>query len=182
MFERIMGIVTLKPPTYKAVADDENLTQEAMMIVIVVAVLNGLVGGVVGQMVAGGSIVTGLLRAVVTVVFGLITWYVAAFLLAAVAKAFGGKTTTNEMLRVTGYVYVFNLVGLLTVLGLITPALLCLTGIVGFVALILSFIGYVIGIREAAEFSTGNAVITALIVAAVSFVINLVAGVVANLF
>jgi hypothetical protein len=40
----------------------------------------------------------------------------------------------------------------------------------------------VIGIREAAEFSTGNAVITALIVAAVSFVINLVAGVVSNIF
>jgi len=182
MFERIMGIVSLKPPTYKAVAHDESLTQEAMMIVIVVAVLNGLVGGFVGQMVAGGSMVSGLLRAMVAIIFGLITWYVSAFLLAAVAKAFGGKTDTNEMLRVTGYVYVFNLVGLLSLLGFITPALLCLTGIVGFVALVLSFIGYVIGIREAAEFSTGNAVITALIVAVVAFVINLIAGVVANLF
>jgi len=182
MFERIMGIVTLKSPTYKAVAEDENLTQEAMMIVIVVAVLNGLVGGVLAQMVAGGSIASGLLRSMVSIVFGLITWYVSAVLLAVVAKAFGGKTNTNEMLRVTGYVYVFNLVSLLVVLSFIAPVFLCLTGIVGLVALVLSLIGYVIGIREAAEFSTGNAVVTALIVAAVAFVINLVAGIVANFF
>lgn len=182
MFERIMGIVTLKPPTYKAVAEDESLTQEAMMIVIIVAVLNGLVGGLITNMVTGGAIVSGLFRSVVSIVFGLITWYVSAWLLAVVAKAFGGKTSTNEMLRVTGYVYVFNLVSLLVVLSFVSPALICLTGIVGFVALVLSLIGYVIGIREAAEFSTGNAVITALIVAVVSFVINLVAGIVSSIF
>lgn len=182
MFERIMGIVTLKPPTYKAVAEDESLTQEAMTIVIAVAVLNGLVGGVVAEMVAGGSIVSGLLRSVVAIIFGLINWYVSAVLLAVVANAFGGKTNTNEMLRVTGYVYVFNLVSLLVVLSFVSTAFLCLTGIVGLIALVLSLVGYVIGIREAAEFSTGNAVVTALIVAVVSFIINIIAGAVANFF
>jgi hypothetical protein len=110
-----------------------------------------------------------------------VLWYVSAFLLATVAKAFGGKTDTNEMLRVTGYVYVFNLVSLLVVFSFFSPLLVCITGPIGFIALILSLIGYVIGIREAAEFSTGNAVITALIVAVVAFVINMVAGIVANL-
>ena len=112
----------------------------------------------------------------------LIAAIVAAFLLATVAKAFGGKTNTNEMLRVTGYVYAFNLVGLLVVFSFFSPALVCLTSPIAFIALILSLIGYVIGIREAAEFSTGNAVITALIVAVVSFVINLVGGLIANFF
>lgn len=182
MFERIMGIVTLKPPTYKAVAEDESLTQEAMMIVIVVAVLTGLVSGVTTKLIAGGSFISGLLSGVVAIIFGLITWYVAAFLLATVANAFGGKTNTNEMLRVTGYVYVFRLVSVLVILALISPALVCLTTPISFLVLILSLIGYVIGIREAAEFSTGNAVITALIVAVVSFVINLVGGMIANLF
>ena len=46
-------------------------------------------------------------------------------------------------------------------------------------ALVLSLIGYVIGVREAAEFSTGNAVITALIVTAVSFAISFVGGLIA---
>ncbi len=182
MFERIMGIVTLKPPTYKAVAEDESLTQEAMLIVVVVAVLTGLASGVTTKLIAGGSFVSGLLSSVVAIIFGLITWYVAAFLLATVANAFGGKTNTNEMLRVTGYVYVFRLVSVLVILALISPALVCLTTPISFLVLILSLIGYVIGIREAAEFSTGNAVITALIVAVVSFVINLIGGFIANIF
>ncbi len=181
MFQKIMGIITLKAPTYKAVAEDPNATKEAMMIVVIVAVINGLVGGFTTSAVAGDSIVSGLIRAVIAIVFGLITWYVAAWVLAAVAKAFGGKTDTNEMLRVTGYVYVFNLVGLLALLGLITPTLLCLAGIVGLVALVLSLIGYVIGIREAAEFSTGNAVITALVAVVVSWIISFVAGLISNL-
>ncbi|MFT3891311.1 MAG: YIP1 family protein [Anaerolineales bacterium] len=181
MFDRIMGIVTLKPATYKAVAEDESLTQEAMLIVIVVAVLTGLISGVTTQMITGGSFVSGLLRGVIAIIFGLITWYVAAFLLATVANAMGGKTNINEMLRVTGYVYAFQLVGVLVVLALISPALICLTTPISFAALILSLIGYVIGIREAAEFSTGNAVIVALVVAVVSFIINAIGGFVANM-
>ncbi len=179
MFERIMGIITLKAPTYKAVAEDENATREAMMIVLIVALINGLVTGFFTPGVEGISIVSGLLRAVIAVVMGLVTWYVAGWLLATVAKAFGGKTDTNEMLRVTGYVYVFNIVGLLSLLALITPALICLAGIVGLFALVLSLIGYVIGVREAAEFSTGNAVITALIVTVASYIISFVGGLIA---
>lgn len=180
MFERIMGIVTLKAPTYKAIAKDKSLTQEAMMIVIVVAVVNNLVSGIVNSSIAGTSMVGGLLQAVVGAIFGLIAWYASAWLLAFVAnKFFQGKTATDEMLRVTGYVYVFNLVGVLSLLGLIAPALLCLTGLVGFAALILSLIGFVIGVREAAEFSTGNAVITAIIVAIAVFIITAIGGTVA---
>ncbi len=181
MFERIMGIVTLKAPTYKAVAEDENATREAMMIVVIVAVINGLVAGFFTPGATGVSVGSGLIRAVIAIVFGLITWYVSAWVLATVAKAFGGKTDTNEMLRVTGYVYVFNLVGLLTLLAFISPALICVAGIVGLVALVLSLIGYVIGIREAAEFSTGNAVITALIAIVVSWVLSWVGGLIAGM-
>ena len=172
MFERIMGIITLKAPTYKAVAEDEKATKEAMMIVIIVAVINGLVVGFLTPGVAGVSIVSGLLRAVVTVIVGLVTWYVSAWLLATIAKLFGGKTDTNEMLRVTGYVAIFDLVALLTLVAFISPALACVAGIIGLVVLVLRLIGYVIGVREAAEFSTGNAVVTALIVIVISWVIS----------
>ena len=177
MFERIMGVLTLKAPTYKAIADDKSLTQEAMMIVIVVAVVNNLVSGIVAATTGGFSIVAGLAQAVIGIIFGLISWYASAWLLAFVAKSmFQGKTEIDEMLRVTGYVYVFNLVGVLSILGLIAPALLCITGLVGLVAMVLSLIGYVIGVREAAEFSTQNAVITAVIVAVAVFIISAIAG------
>jgi hypothetical protein len=181
MFDRIMGIVTLKAPTYKAVAHDEKATREAMMIVIIVSLIQGFVIGLI--LPEGGvSITAALMRAVVNLGVGLLSWYVVAWLLAAIAKAFGGKTDINEMLRVTGYVAIFNLAVLLNLAGLIATALLCITSIIGLVILVLSIIGYVIGVREAAEFSTGNAVITAVLAAIANFVISLIGGVIAGLF
>lgn len=177
MFERIMGIVTLKAPTYKAVAEDKSLTQEAMMIVIVVALLNNLASGVVTSSMLGTSMVGGLVKGVILAIFGVISWYVTAWVLAFVAKQFfQGKTETSEMLRVTGYVYVFNLVGVLVLLSLITPALACLVGIVGIAAWVLSLVGFVIGVREAAEFSTGNAVVTAIIAIVAMIIVGVIGG------
>lgn len=181
MFDRIMGIVTLKAPTYKEVAHDENATREAMMIVIVMSLIQGFVVGLI-QPGGGVSITGALVRSIVNLAFGLLSWYVVSWLLAAIAKAFGGKTDTNEMLRVTGYVAIFNLAVLLNLAGLIATALLCVTSIIGLVILALSIVGYVIGVREAAEFSTTNAVITAVLAAIANFVISLIGGVIAGLF
>ncbi|MFZ5882107.1 MAG: hypothetical protein ACOY0R_22270, partial [Chloroflexota bacterium] len=66
--------------------------------------------------------------------------------------------------------------------GLIATALLCVTSMIGLVILALSIVGYVIGVREAAEFSTTNAVITAVLAAIANFVISLIGGVIAGLF
>jgi hypothetical protein len=67
--------------------------------------------------------------------------------------------------------HLFTFVGILNVLPLITPALGCITGLIGIIAAILRLIGFIIGVREAGEFSTGNAIITAIIAAIVNFII-----------
>lgn len=172
--DRIMGVITLKAATYREIADDKNATMSAAIIVVVVRLIAGFFSGLVSVDAQGGaavSIVGAVVAAILTVIVGLIAWVIAAWVLAFVAKALGGKTDTSEMLRVTGYVEIFGLVGVLAVLGLISPALLCILGIVGFVVAILRLIGYVIGVREAAEFSTTNAIITAIIAAVVNFII-----------
>ncbi len=175
MLDRIMGVITLKAPTYRAIADDKNATMTAAMIVVVARLISGFFSGLVSVNpqtgAAAASVVGAVLAAIITVIVGLIAWVVSAWVLAFVAKALGGKTDIGEMLRVTGYVEVFSLVGVLAVLGLISPALLCVVGIISFVVGILRLIGYVIGVREAAEFSTTNAIITAIIAAVVNFVI-----------
>ncbi len=180
MMDRIMGVIQLKTPVYRQIADDATATSQAGMIVVVVTLIAGFFQGLVSLDLRTGttsvSIVGAIVGAIVGLILGLIGWYVGAWILAFVAKQFGGKTDTNEMLRVTGFVHVFNLVGVLSVLTLITPALGCITGLVGFVAAILRLIGYVIGVREAGEFSTGNAVITAIIAAVVEFVIVVLIG------
>ena len=175
MLDRIMGVITLKAPVYRQIADDKNVTSEAAIIVIVTTLIAGFFSGLVSINPNTGAVsanlVGAILGAILGVIFGLIAWVVSAWVLQFVAKMFGGKTDTGEMMRVTGYVQVFGLVSVLNVLALAGTALSCVTGLIGLVVAILRLIGYIIGVREAAEFSTGNAVITAIIAAIVNFII-----------
>lgn len=179
--DRIMGVLTLKAPTYRQIAEDPNATTPAAIIVAVVALLTGFVNGLIqrdttGQNLLAPNIGLAVVGAIVGVIIALIAWFVTAWILAFVSKWFGGKTNTQEMLRVTGFVEIFAIVGVLSILALISPALLCIVGIIGFVAAILRLIGYIIGVREAAEFSTGNAIITAIIAAIINFLIVVTIG------
>lgn len=179
MLDRIMGVITLKAATYREIADDTTATSQAAIIVVVVSLITGFISGLV-QVSSDGvvqtSVIGGVLGAVVGVCLSLLSWFVASWILAAVSGAMGGKTNTSEMLRVTGYVQIFSLVALLNLAVLVTPVLGCLTGIMGLIVGVLSLIGYVIGVREAAEFSTGNAIVAALVAAVVGFIINAVIG------
>ena len=178
--DRIMGVITLKAPVYKQIAEDAAATTMAAIIVVVAMLIKGFFGGLVSvdanTGVASVSVVGAIVGAIIGVILGLIAWVVSAWVLQLVAGWFGGKTNTSEMLRVTGYVEVFSLVAVLNVLALGGTALACVTGLVGFVVGILKLIGYLIGVREAAEFSTGNAVITAIIAAIINFLIVAVVG------
>lgn len=182
--DRIMGVLTLRAPTYREIADDPNATRTAGIIVAVVALLTGFVAGFVRvdpnnpQGLLPPDFLLAIVAAIVTVVFALIAWFVSSWILAFVARWFGGKTNTKEMLRVTGFVELFAIVGVLSLLALISPVLLCLVSVIGFVVAILRLIGYIIGIREAAEFSTGNAIISAIIAAIVNFLIYFAAALV----
>jgi Yip1 domain len=174
MLDRIMGVLTLKSLVYRQIADDTTATGQAATIVVVVAIIQGLVTGLI-QLNPDGtyttSLIGALIGAIVTVVLALAAWGLSSWVLSAVAGALGGKTNTSEMLRVTGYVRIFNLVSILNILVLVSTALGCITGLMNLVIAVLALIGYVIGVREAAEFSTGRAIGAALLAALVNFVI-----------
>ena len=180
MLDRIMGVITLKAPIYRQIADDKNDTMNAAIVFVVSTLISGFFGGLVAfnaqTNAAAASIGGAVFGAIFGVIFALIGWVITAWVLQFVAKQLGGKTDTGEMLRVTGYVGVFNIVGVLNVLVLAGTALSCVVGLVGIVVAILKLIGYLIGVREAAEFSTTNAIITAVIAAIVNFIIVVVVG------
>jgi hypothetical protein len=167
MMDRIMGVITLKAPVYRAIADDTTGTSQALIVVIIATIIRGFFDTLGNT----GRVVPAIGGAIAGLIVGLIAWAVAAWVLAFVAKALNGKTNTMEMLRVTGYVQVFDLIAILNVLSLGGAALRVIVGLISFVVVILHLIGYVIGVREAAEFSTGNAVITAIIAAIVQAVL-----------
>lgn len=179
MLDRIMGVITLKAPVYREIADDQTATTQAGIIVVVVSLITGFISGLV-QVGSDGVVHTSLIGAVLGAVVGvglsLLSWVVASWVLSAVSGAMGGKTNTSEMLRVTGYVQIFSLVSILNLAVLISSALACLTGLMGLVVGILALIGYLIGVREAAEFTTGKAIVAALIAAVINFLITVVVG------
>jgi hypothetical protein len=180
MLDRIMGVLTLKAPVYRQIADDKTATSQAAIILVIALVIRGFFSGLVtvdpNTGTIGASVVGAVVGMIATVIIGLIAWVVVAWVLQFVAKLFNGKTDTGEMLRVTGYVEVFSLVSILSILALFGTAFACVVGLIGLVVAILKLIGYIIGVREAAEFSTGNAIITAIIAAIVSFIIFLPAA------
>ncbi len=177
MLERIIGVITLKAQTYREIADDQSATSQAITVFVIASLISGLFKGLVTNSSNGPatfSLGGGILSAITTVVIGLVALFFTGWVLATVAKSLGGKTTTSEMVRVTGFVQVFGVVAVLNILTLISPALSCLTGLISLAVGILSIVGYTIGVREAAEFTTGNAIITAIVAAVVNFVIIVV--------
>jgi len=179
MLNRIIGIVTLKAPVYREIAEDQTATTQAAMVVVIATLVQGFFQGLVKMSSEGAvqvSVVGAVVGAIVTVIVGLIAWVLSAWVLAFVASAMGGKTNTSEMMRVTGFVQVFSLVAVLNILIVISPMLGCITGLIGLVVAVLSLIGYLIGVREAAEFTTGKAVVAAIVAAIVNFIVIAVIG------
>lgn len=175
---RIPGILMLRVSTYREIADDPNATRLAMMIVGLVSFLIGAVSGLVRmdpdnpQQLLPVNPVAVAEYAFIGLIFGLIAWFVGAWVLALVARWFGGKTNTKEMLRVTGYVELFGLVSLISLILLVSPVLFLVTSVVLFVVNVLRLLGYIVGIREAAEFSTGNAIVTGIFALLAAFLIR----------
>ena len=157
LVSRLMGIITFKTPVYKEVAEDRTATSMAAIIVVVVAVLVGLISGLFSS---GRGLVYTL---VYTVAVQLIGWAIGSWLLAFIAKQFfHGDTDTGEMLRVTGYTSIFQILGVIPFLGIIGS--------------ILQAVANVIGIREAAGFDTTKAILTVVIEWVIILVISGIIG------
>jgi hypothetical protein len=165
-----MGVLTLKAPVYKQIADDKSATTTAAIIVVVMSILSGVIGVVLFSAMSSSlppgtpqpSFIGSLIRSVVG---ALVSWLIGSWVIAFVAGLFGGKTDTGEMLRVFGYTQIFTILGIIPVCGTIA-------------GLILSIIAAVIGIREAAGFSTGKAVLTGVVAFIALFIVAAVLGIV----
>ena len=173
MFERVLGIITFKAPTYRVIAGDKSAIKQAAILVVVVALIQGFCGDLIATNAIGDSLSLSkeFLSAVLNVTLGLILWVIIAWLLAAIVKAFSGKTDTGEMLRVTGFVQVFGLVSVLSLVALINPDIIFVNLLIALAIWCLSLVGYFIGVREIAKLSTNKAIITAFLVSVASLVI-----------
>ena len=139
--DRMIGAARLDVDTYEEVESDYNATGQAALVVTMVAVASAIGGLDEG----GRGIISGVLVAIV----GWLLW-------SAIAYLFGGTASWGELLRTIGFA---QSPGILLILGIIPV----LGGLVGFVVGIWMLVAGVIAIRQALDFSTGRAILTAVL-------------------
>ncbi len=149
MFDRLMRAMRLDSKFYREAADSSALSGEAALVAVVVALL-AAVGGAIGS---PRPMVLLLVELANGLVFGWLLWALISFL---VGTVLGGKSSVGEMARVLGYASAPRLLG---VLGFIP----CVGWVFRLAGWLLSLVAGIIAIRESMEFSTGRAVVTAII-------------------
>jgi len=175
LVDRIIGAFTFRKEVYEEVEHDVNFTQTAWLIVVVVAFLNALGSG------TSETIVNRFLGALVGTVFAVLGFAVAMFVISWIGKTlFQADVSFGEMVRALGLAYVWNVVGLLGILSLISTTLTCLLAPVTLLAGLLGLIAWFVAAREALDLDWVQTIVTVIIgwvvMIAITFVATIVLG------
>ena len=155
MFDRVMRAVKLDKDFYNEAERDTSLDQEALLVVIIVSVASGI-GSLISGIISGGF-GAALLSALLTIGIGIGGYYLWAYVTLYIGtKFFEGDADLGEMKRTLGYAHAPRLLGLLSFIP-------CVGAIFSLAGFVLSLVAAVIAIREAMDFDTGKAVVTAII-------------------
>jgi hypothetical protein len=177
MIDRVGGVITLKSAIFREIADDTTATKQSFIIVVVATLIAGFFSGLVqiapDTTTASVNVLGGVALAAIYPVFQSIMWAVNSWALAFVSKRFGSKTNVARVLRVTGYLCIYDAITILSALALVSPALLCVSTFLSLIVSILRLVGSVICVREAAELSTGKAIGTLILAGIVSWIVLL---------
>lgn len=164
MTERMIGAAKLDVATYEEVEHDSTATSQAAIVVAIVALCAAI--GSIGD--GGGGAIAALLSAFI----GWLVWSGVTYVIGD--KLLGGTATWGELLRTLGFA---QSAGVLYILGIIP----ILGGLVSFVVWIWLLIAGVIAIRQALDFSTGKAIVTAVLgmlaYVAVALILGILGGV-----
>ena len=147
MVDRVLRAIRLEPSLYRHVADRNDLTNEAALLVTVIAILSSL-----GVLISSQfNLVSYVLQILNSLLFGWILWAYIAYFVGT--RLYNGRSSPAEMMRVLGYANTPRLLGLLSFIP-------CIGWLFAFAGWLLSIIAGVIAIRESMEFDTNKAVIT----------------------
>jgi hypothetical protein len=168
MIDRIIRAIRLDSTLYREVADDEQYTNEAFIIVLLVSLFSAIGSAIGAAMGDGQPLVMFFTNLFSTILLGWLLWAVIAYY---VGTALQGKSSIMEMARTLGYA---NAPGLLGVFVFIP----CVGWLVAFAGVLLSLVAGVIAIRESMEFDTTKAVVTAILGFIVFIIARIVIGIV----
>jgi len=146
MFERMKRAAMCDVDTYEEVEADTTATGQAGAVVALVAVAQGIG--------AAGSGVTGIVGGMVIALLSWLIWSGVTYLVGD--KLLGGTATWGELLRTLGFAQSPGVLGIFVILPVVG-------GLFTFAIPIWILVTGIIAIRQALDFSTGKAVLTAII-------------------
>lgn len=180
LMDRIIKALTFRKEVYAEVERDVEFTNTAWLLVVIVSALNQL-----GRLPAYGFQAFGqwLIAAIVGIVLAVAGFALAAFLISWIGKQFfKAEVDFGEMVRVLGLAYVWNVVGVIGILGFI-PLLACILSPIVIIAAIAGFVSWLFAAKEALDLDWGPTAITVIIGAIVNFLIIMVlSGVILGIF
>jgi hypothetical protein len=142
MLERMIRAVRLDAELYETVEHDASYTREAGIIVVIVAVLNGIGGAILADNKIGAFIAL--------VIVGILGWLLWAAIADFVGRSlFNATSDIGEMLRVIGYAQ--------------SVLVLSLIPLIGFLAFIWSLVCLVVALRQGLDITTGKAIVVGII-------------------
>ena len=161
MVEKIKAALSFKKDIYKEVETDESFTNSAWIIVAVAALLSSMGTNAEVMRSGFGSWLFGsIFQAAVRVGGFALSCYIINWLSKALFKA---DTSFHELVRTLGLASVWNAVGFLGIVSVISPALRCATGIFEFAGTIAGLIAWVIAAKEALDLDWGETIVTIVI-------------------
>jgi hypothetical protein len=167
MIARIIRIFRLDFTVFREIAEDKGALTQAAVVVIVASLLSAI--GSAGSAATGHAVSSFFISFILGVLVSWIVWAVLTYFVGTVL--FQGKTDIPEMMRVLGFASAPRALGIFNLI-------ICIGWIPALVGGILALIAAVLAIREAMEFETTKAILTALIAWVVSIAISIVFGLV----
>ena len=170
MINRVTRAAMLDVNLYEEVEADTSLNQEALIVVILVSIAGGI-GSFLAQ-VFSGEIGPAVISLLVTIVLGIVSYYIWAYITQFVGtRFFGGTADPGELLRTLGYA---SGPRALALLGFIP----CLGGLAALVGAIWALVTGVVAVRQALDFDTTKAILTSIIGWVIALAISIVVGLV----
>ena len=172
--DRMLRAAKLEPGLYEEVEQDVGATSQALTVVIIVAVATGI-GAALGRVVAGSpsGLIGGLLSGIIGALIGWLIWSLLTYFIGT--SLFGGTATYGELLRTIGFA---NSPGVLNILSFIP----ILGGFIALLVAIWTLVAGVVAIRQALDFDTGKAILTAVVGWLIMVVLTLVIGALGLIF
>jgi hypothetical protein len=169
--DRIIKAFTFKTEVYAEVESDTSFTTTAWLIVAAVSFLSAL------GTLSSDNFGSRLLGAVVSTVFAVIGFALLAFLISWVGRVvYKADVTFNELVRTVGLASVWQVVGFLGILGLISPTLTCIVSPALFIGWILWLVSAFIASKEALDLDWVKTIIAVILGFVANFVVFVVGG------